>query len=268
MTLGPSQFGTVGLRELPIVAQELGGVGRYPFDLLGRLPLELAREDVLALQRPTGLLDVEWGHAFEPIEVRRVNRHEAYNAGASGHPLGQTRGNREAVGPATGGADHSEPLDAELVRTRGNVGDAVHDLSAAGAVGAAVAGSVVGDHPCTDFGVRALVVMPIEARTGRTMQQEDRGPSTSPHSANVSVRPSVALTVCVSELSATIHRTTGEHERVLGSVTLAPFSDVWWAQEVVSCAYMQFVVRPPSLLSPAPSSAPVPYPRQRTQTDD
>ena len=66
---------------------------------------------------------------------------------------------------------------------------------------------------------------------------------------------------------ATIHRTTGEHERVLGSVTLAPFSDVWWAEEVVSCAYMQFVVRLPSLLS-APFSAPVPYPRQRTQTDD
>ena len=70
-----------------------------------------------------------------PIEIRCLKRRDARIAGGSCYPLGQTPSDRKTRSrPAAGAADHDEPLDAEFVRDRGNVGDAVHDPSAAVAV--------------------------------------------------------------------------------------------------------------------------------------
>ena len=174
VTLWPGQLGPIGLGELPVVAQHLRGVGRYPFEHLGGPRLDLAGEHVFAFQRPTDLSDVERVHPREPVEIRRLEGHYADSAGRSGHPLGQTCSDREAVGPAAGGAEHGETLESELVCDRGDVGDAIHHPSVGAPVGAAVAGSVIGDHPRPDLGVCALVVMPSEPRPGRTVERKDR----------------------------------------------------------------------------------------------
>jgi hypothetical protein len=63
------QFGPVGLGELPILSEHLGRIGGDAFEHLGDFSLVLAREDLLALERPFELRHVERVHAFEPIET-------------------------------------------------------------------------------------------------------------------------------------------------------------------------------------------------------
>src|SRR5438445_10776072 len=69
-----------------------------------RRSLDLACEDVFALQCPADLLDVHCVHAREPVETRHVERRDPRYTGGSRHPLGQTCGNRQTVRPAPGAA--------------------------------------------------------------------------------------------------------------------------------------------------------------------
>ena len=75
-----------------------------------------------------------------------------------------------------GDAGHGEPIETEAVCDRGNVSDAVHHSPAAEAIGAAVAGPVVGDHARSDTRIRAREAWPGKARAGRAMKEEDREP--------------------------------------------------------------------------------------------
>ena len=98
------------------------------------------------------------------------------NTGGSRHPLGQTRGDRQAVRAAPGAAADGEPLNTEAVCDRGNVGDGVHHPPATEAIGAAVARPVVHDRARSDIHIRARVPLPVKTRARRAMEQEDREP--------------------------------------------------------------------------------------------
>jgi hypothetical protein len=175
--LGTRHHGTVSLGELYRVADQLGRIVRYPSEHPNRRSLNPACEDVFALQCPAQLLDVHRVHAREPVEARHVERRDSRNTGGSRHPLGQTCGKRQAVRSAPGAAGHGEPIDTEAVCDRGNVSDAVHHPPAAEAIGAAIAGPVVGDHARSDTPIRARVGLPDKARARRAMKQEDREPT-------------------------------------------------------------------------------------------
>ena len=119
--LGPGQLGAVGLGEPPLLAEILGGVGRDPCAQLRGLALQLGHENLLALQRPPALLDVERVHPLEPVEAGDVVRRAPGDAGGPGHPLRQARGDRERVRPAARAAGGREALDPERIRDRGDV---------------------------------------------------------------------------------------------------------------------------------------------------
>jgi hypothetical protein len=65
--------------------------------------------------------------------------------------------------PASGSSDDRELRDPEPIGERGDVCDAVHDASSSMAVGAAVAGPVIGDDACARLDVLALVVVAAKA---------------------------------------------------------------------------------------------------------
>ena len=200
MPLGIRHYGTVSLGELHLA--RLGRIVGYPFEPRSRHSLDLAGEDVFAFLCPADLVDVDRVHAREPVEARHVERRDPRYTGGSRHPLGQTCGNRQAVRAAPGAAAHGEPLDTEAVCDRGNVSDAVHHPPAAEAIGAAVAGPVVGDHARSDICIRARVACPTKREPGVPWRKKTGNPSGSPHSAIVSVRPSAAATVCVPDAPA------------------------------------------------------------------
>ena len=176
VVLGARHHGTVSLGEFHLVADHLGRIVRDTFEHPSRRTLDLAGENVFALQCPAQLVDVDRVHVREPVEAGHVERRDPRYTGDSRHPLGQTCGNRQAVRAAPGAAAHGEPLNTEAVCDRGNVCDAVDHPPAAEAIGAAVAGPVVGDHAGSDIRIRARVGLPGKARARRAMKQEDREP--------------------------------------------------------------------------------------------
>src|SRR5262249_18341897 len=125
---------------------------------------------------PLELPHVERVHAFEPVEIGRLERRHADVTGRTGHPLRQTGGDGEAVRAAARAPGDGEPPDPERIRDRGDVGHTVHHAAPAAPVRAAVAGPVVRDHARSGLDVCALVVVPPEARAGSSVQREDREP--------------------------------------------------------------------------------------------
>ena len=173
MTLFPSKLGTVRLRKIPVVADELGRVSRNTFDYLGRLPFKFRHEYGFAFERPPKLLDVVGIHPREEVEVLGVIGDDPDDAGYSRHPVRQARRDGKRVWTAARAADDGEALDPEVIGKRADILDAVDDASARMPVGSSVAGAVVGDDSRSGIRVDALVVVPAQARPRRSVQRED-----------------------------------------------------------------------------------------------
>src|SRR5262249_7059511 len=173
VTLLPSGFGAVRRRQLPFVADYLGGVGRDAFECFSRLPFEFWHEHALAFERPPKPLDVGRIHSGEEVEALGVIGRKPDYASGSRHPVRQARSDCERVWTATRTAYDGKVLDPEVIGERTDILDAVDDASAPMPVGSSVARAVVGDDSRSCVFVDALVVMPAQARPRGSVERED-----------------------------------------------------------------------------------------------
>src|SRR5207244_6241056 len=69
VALGTCHHGAVSLGELYLVADHLGRIVRDPLEHPSRRSVDLACEDVFALQCPAQLVDVDRVHVRDPAEA-------------------------------------------------------------------------------------------------------------------------------------------------------------------------------------------------------
>jgi hypothetical protein len=78
------------------------------------------------------------------------------------------------VRPTTGATGDAEAVKAKLVGKQEDIVDLVGDTTATPAIGARIAGPVVGDDVDTKLLEQLLVRPTLQATAGRTVQNEDR----------------------------------------------------------------------------------------------
>ncbi len=137
---------------------------------LGADRLQVGRERCLGLGCRRELVQVQLPHAGEEVEFGIVRRRAADDDADPEHPLAEARRAGERVGAASRRADDCEPGQAEMVGERRHIGRRVGDTAAGVRVGAAVARSVIRDHPQPQLGHDAVVGgVAVEPGAGRAV---------------------------------------------------------------------------------------------------
>ena len=125
------------------------------------------------MECPPKLLDVLRIHPREEVKVFGVVGSDPDDAGCSRHPVRQAGRDGKRVRAAARAANQRETLDPDVIRNRPDIVDAIDDASARMPFGTSVARAVVGNDSRSDIRVVALVVVPAQARSWRSVQRED-----------------------------------------------------------------------------------------------